>query len=109
MYVCSDPVMSHPHRLVLEGISVDIIAGNAPGKGLLFYGVMYPSQWHEVAGVCQGGNRVSLVIGLWQICLADHVLWGPLEGVIYLGRAGCSLRLAGMIFGSWCVSDHRVE
>ena len=43
MYVCSGPVMSHPHRLVLEIsllVVVDIIAGNALGKGLSLYGVV---------------------------------------------------------------------
>ena len=43
VYVCSGPVMSHPHRLILEGsllVVVDIIVSNAPGKGLLLYGVV---------------------------------------------------------------------
>jgi len=34
MYVCSGPAMSHPFRIVLEGIfgCGDIVTGNAPGK-----------------------------------------------------------------------------
>ena len=42
-------ISSHvsPPRLVLEGIYVVVVAiitGNAPGKGLLLYGVVEPSQ-----------------------------------------------------------------
>ena len=53
----------------------------------------------------QGGNRVSPVIGPWW----NYAVGTSITGVVYLGREGCSLRLAGMIFGSWCMSDHRVE
>jgi|SRR5882724_11043151 len=40
-----------PHRLALEGIYVVVVAiitGNAPGKGLSLYGVVYPSQCNQV-------------------------------------------------------------
>src|SRR5882724_10755381 len=43
MYVCSGPVMSHPCRLILEGISVvmvDIVIGIAPGQRNL--GIIFP-------------------------------------------------------------------
>jgi len=53
------------------------------------------------------GIRVSLVVGgsfLWTMCCGSSM-----TGVIYSGRAGCSLGLASMTFWLQCMSDHTVK